>query len=216
MIPKKIVPAEERKGPWHPRPLLRNVPRMQSPDLQNPCGLHHGRFALAFGKFRGLDPVGIDAGKPLAILIKNGDLPVPVLAAFIFAELGMFTCSFRFCHNLYYLNGTRRAQVPMRVLCCHKSRSYILFYKTIASLTHYQKLISASRTVSALHLDACAGHAYLSQEQFQDRYASPDQGFPRGSKIPPCIGTGIDSRQSSNDTHHKFGMFLPTPTASNC
>src|SRR5215472_12577523 len=94
-----------------------------SADLQYPGGLYDGRLALALGKFGGLFPVGIHASKALPILIEDGDLPVPVLAAAIFSELGAFACGGGFClgHGLEYLSDGLRSQVPIRSILCAQS-----------------------------------------------------------------------------------------------
>jgi hypothetical protein len=71
-----------------------------SADLQYPRSLYDGGFSLPLGKFGGLFPVGVHAGKPLAVLIKYSHLPVFVFASPIFPKLGAFSCGFGFGHGL--------------------------------------------------------------------------------------------------------------------
>ena len=59
--------------------------------LQNAGGLDDRRFSLPFGEFRGFGAIGVNAGKSLAVLIKNGHLPVLVLSTPVFSELGRFS-----------------------------------------------------------------------------------------------------------------------------
>ena len=70
-----------------------------SADLDDARGLDDGRLPLPFGEFGGLFAVGIDASKPLPVLIEHGNLPVPVLAPAIFPELGASSCGVEFGHG---------------------------------------------------------------------------------------------------------------------
>ena len=99
---------------------------MRSADLQYPRGLHDRGLSLPLGKFGRFGAVGINPAEALAVLVEYGDLPVFVLAAFIFAQLGMFACGFRFGHKCDYLNRERRAQVPVRVLRPDQSQYSVL------------------------------------------------------------------------------------------
>jgi hypothetical protein len=63
----------------------------QLADLENPGRLHDWGFPLALGKFSGLGAVRIDARKPFTVLVKDGDLPVPMLPAFVLAKLRPFS-----------------------------------------------------------------------------------------------------------------------------
>ena len=71
----------------------------RSPDLQHTRCLNNGRLPLPFGKFGGLCAVGIYAGKPLTVFVKNGNLPMFVFAPFVFPELRAFSCNFCFSHG---------------------------------------------------------------------------------------------------------------------
>ena len=66
---------------------------MGSADLQDSSGFYDGRLTLPLGKFGGLFPVCIHAGKPFSVLVKHGHLPMLVFAPPIFSELYVF---FRF------------------------------------------------------------------------------------------------------------------------
>ena len=112
----------QREGLANSRQQLEKVSEVRSADLQHSGGFHHGRFALALGKFGSLRAIGIDPGKALAVLVEDGDLPVLVLAALVLAEFGMLAYGFHFCHGDDYLNRARRAQVPVRALCSDKTR----------------------------------------------------------------------------------------------
>jgi hypothetical protein len=68
--------------------------------LQNPRGLYDGGLSLPLGKFGGLIPVRVHAGKPLPVLVKHSDLPMLVLAPPIFPELRPFSYGFCFGHGL--------------------------------------------------------------------------------------------------------------------
>jgi hypothetical protein len=46
---------------------------------------------LALSKLRGLGTVSVDPRKPFTVFVKDGDLPVPVLAALIFAQFCTFS-----------------------------------------------------------------------------------------------------------------------------
>ena len=70
-----------------------------SPNLQHARCLNNGRLPLPFGKFRGLCAVCINAGKPLTVFVKNGNLPVFMLPPFVFPELRAFSCDFCFSHD---------------------------------------------------------------------------------------------------------------------
>lgn len=62
-------------------------------DLDDPGRFDDWGFPLALGKFSGLCAVRIDARKPFTVLVKDGDLPVPMLPAFVFAKLRPFSFS---------------------------------------------------------------------------------------------------------------------------
>jgi hypothetical protein len=89
---------EERRGSGQ---ASRQDPKtMGSPDLQYSSGFYDGRFTLPLGKFGGLFPVCIHAGKPFSVLVKHSHLPMLVFAPSIFSELGTFSCGFGFGHGL--------------------------------------------------------------------------------------------------------------------
>ena len=71
-----------------------------SADLQHSRGLNDRRLPLALGKFGGLGAVGINAREPLAVLVKDRDLPVLVFAPLIFPVLRALSWSFCFCHRV--------------------------------------------------------------------------------------------------------------------
>ncbi len=62
-------------------------PANLSAHQDNARGLHDGRSLLPGGKSRGLGPVGVNAGKLLAVAIVHGHLPVSMLAALVIAEI---------------------------------------------------------------------------------------------------------------------------------
>src|SRR5712691_10075061 len=57
-------------------------------DLNDARRLDDRRFLLPFGKFRGLGAVGVNPAKLLAVVIIDGDLPVPMFAPLVLTELG--------------------------------------------------------------------------------------------------------------------------------
>ena len=111
----------------------------RSSHLQNSRRLDHGRLALAFRKSGGFRTVRIDAGKPLAVIVKNGHLPVLVLAPFIFSEQCAFSCCFCFGHGPDYLNHGARAQVPIRALRREEYICYVLLSWVTADTPCYRK-----------------------------------------------------------------------------
>ncbi len=68
------------------RPGTRRPPRLT--DLNDARRLDDRRFLLPFGKFRGLGAVGVNPAKLLAVVIIDGDLPVPMFAPLVLTELG--------------------------------------------------------------------------------------------------------------------------------
>ena len=57
---------------------------MGLPDLQDTRCLNDRRLPLAIGKFDGLGAVRVHAGEPLPIFVKDGNLPVLMLAPLVF------------------------------------------------------------------------------------------------------------------------------------
>ena len=85
-----VVVGREDRVPQQPQ--LTERPQTCHADLQYPRGFYHGRLALALSKFGGLLFVGINAGKTLPVLVKNGYLPVLMLPASIFPQRRAFPC----------------------------------------------------------------------------------------------------------------------------
>jgi len=79
---------------------------------------------LALSKLRGLGPVRIDPREPFTVFVKDGDLPMPMLAAPIFAQF----CAFSLFQGLdlpirgKYLNCDEQAQVPVPTLVVEESK----------------------------------------------------------------------------------------------
>ena len=82
-------------------------------DPEHARELHHRGLPLALRELHGFVVIGVDAGKLLAVVIKDGYLPVPMLSALIFAELS----SASFLHvpplsfHRHYVNFDETAQV---------------------------------------------------------------------------------------------------------
>lgn len=92
-----IHPGRDACTMRHPLRVLKTA---ASADLQNPRGFHNGGLSLPLGKFGGLFPVRINAGKPLPVLVKHRNLPVLVFSSPILPELRALSCGFCFGHGL--------------------------------------------------------------------------------------------------------------------
>lgn len=174
-------------GLWFRSPVGEN--RSWLTDLQHPGGFHDRRLALPFGKFRRLLTVCVNAGESFSVLVKHGHLPVLVLAALVFPQLGVLAGGLRgldLSHDNQYLNPRLRAQVLTRVLRPKES-----IYCSLSELIRFQ--LPSYREVLQ------AGSRTGKQRQ------------------PPrsCFAIGVMCHQISNDTHRKFGVAREASTASN-
>src|ERR1700739_2099798 len=85
-----------------------------SANLDDPRGFDDGRLSLPFSEFSRLFAVGIDAGEPVPVLVKQSSLPVPVLAPAILPELRAFSCGLGFGHGLTISIGIRTRKYQFR------------------------------------------------------------------------------------------------------
>jgi hypothetical protein len=93
IVPTKTHVTHYRRRAIHDTQLW--IARHPAPpvltDLKHARSLNDGRFPLPFSKLGGFRTVGINTSKFLSVLVKNRNLPVLVLASFVFPQLGAFS-----------------------------------------------------------------------------------------------------------------------------